>query len=179
MQWSWIATDCGACRLGGLSQQHLLQSPQGPAPVSGLKDQPFSFDSQPSSKVQQAQQNLVGPLQTPSRLLQQPASSAGNSARQTSATSSGPGSNAFSFGSDSTPKQHNAAAKSWTPMKAPNDLPHQALLNKMMKGKELPSNSLIAAGLDPTKPASTPRTSTIKTPSSEAQQLLPYLSCLC
>ena len=52
-------------------------------------------------------------------------------------------------------------------MKASNDLPRQALLNKMMKGKELPSNSLIAAGLDPTKPASTPRTSNIKTLTSE------------
>lgn len=42
-------------------------------------------------------------------------------------------------------------------MKASNDLPRQALVNKLMKGKELPSNSLIGAGLDPTKSALTLR----------------------
>ena len=50
-----------------------------------------------------------------------------------------------------------SAAKSWTPMKASIDLTRQALENKLTKGKQLPANSLIAAGLDPTKPGSTPR----------------------
>ena len=42
-------------------------------------------------------------------------------------------------------------------MKASNDLSRQALVNKLMKGKELPANSLLAAGMDPTMTASTPR----------------------
>lgn len=42
-------------------------------------------------------------------------------------------------------------------MKAPHDLPRQALVNKLMKGKELPKNSLLAAGLDPTMSGPTPR----------------------
>lgn len=79
-------------------------------------------------------------------------------------------SNALSIDSGIKPQQSRAAANAWTPMKASNDLPRQALVNKVMKGKELPSNSLIGAGLDPTKSASTPRS--IKHSKSEYCQLL-------
>ena len=76
---------------------------------------------------------------------------------------------ALSTDSGMKPQQSRAAANSWTPMKASNDLPRQALVNKVMKGKNLPSNSLIGAGLDPTKSASTIRST--KHSKSESYQL--------
>lgn len=42
-------------------------------------------------------------------------------------------------------------------MKASAYLPHQALVDKVTKGKQLLPNSLIGAGLDPARLASTPR----------------------
>lgn len=76
---------------------------------------------------------------------------------------------ALSTDSGIKPQQSRAAANAWTPMKASNDLPRQALVNKVMKGKELPSNSLIGAGLDPTKAASSIRST--KNSKSESCQL--------
>ncbi len=51
----------------------------------------------------------------------------------------------------------DGTAMHWTPMKASADLPHQALVDKVTKGKQLLPNSLIGAGLDPARLASTPR----------------------
>ena len=49
------------------------------------------------------------------------------------------------------------SGKAWTPMKASADLSRQALQSKLTPGKQLPANSLIGAGLDPTTSGSTPR----------------------
>lgn len=159
-------------RLGGSTQQELPRGPQSQLPSSRSKSRPFPFGSQPqpflqAGTPQQAQQNLFSPSASHRALVQQPA---GQNARHTPAGVSGSSSSALKTDSDTKPQQSRVAANTWTPMKASNDLSRQALVNKLMKGKELPSNSLIAAGLDPTKSTLTPRN--VRHPKSESYQLL-------
>lgn len=164
------------CRLGGSSQQFVSSSRHTPSQTAGATSQPFLSGLQ-AARHSGAQQNMHQTPTQPSStshgaLLQHPASIGGNSTRQSFTGFSGPASIAINADLDTNPKQTGSAAQSWTPMKASNDLPRQALVNKLMKGKELPINSLIAAGLDPTKSASTPRSSNPKSLQSKLVDVL-------
>ena len=173
-------------RLGGSTQQDSPRSPQGLLPpprpfTSGLSHQPQPVRQ--AGTPQQFQQSVFSPSSSHRAVVQQPA---GQNASQTPAGLL-PLSNALGTDPGIQPQQSRAVANAWTPMKASNDLPRQALVNKVMKGKELPSNSLIGAGLDPTKSAPTPRS--IKHFKSEFYQLLcrllqglhraSYVTCAC
>lgn len=143
--------------------------PSGPAAFgSPLPALPSSRQAAPSQQAQQAlvpqsqQQRLVS--QHDQSMQRSPGLVPGQSTAgpsDTPTTASADDASGSAPGSRQSPR-HGSVAASWTPMKASNDLPRQALENKLMRGKQLPPNSLIAAGLDPTISASTPRPQSIR-----------------
>lgn len=162
-----------SCRFNE-QQRPLLQAAQSPLPTSIFKPQPVAFGSpapapQPSRFAPASNQ-----AHTQRALIPQPASQGvsnqrsdqiqpGQLPRQITVATSGTLTNASTDDSESgQSSRQGAVAASWTPMRATADLSRQALANKLMKGKQLPPNSLIAAGLDPTRSAASPRPQSIR-----------------
>lgn len=156
-----------------MQQQPALQGSQSPIPKaifpaqhapfgSPLPAAPPSRQAAPSPHAQQAL--VLHTTATPS-LISQPDASAqqvsGLGARQSVAAPFSVPTDASESGSGQSARQGSAAV-SWTPMKASADLPHSALVDKLTKGKQLTQNSLIGAGLDPSRLAGTPRTHSVR-----------------
>jgi len=150
----------------------MLQGGQSPIPRSIFPSQKAAFGS-PFPALPPSRQ-LASSSHAQQALWPNPASPQGHAGQQTASPQQASGLDAkhSPAGTSSTPTTasmeasgsasgqsatQDGTAMHWTPMKASADLPHQALVDKVTKGKQLLPNSLIGAGLDPARLASTPR----------------------
>ncbi len=160
------------CSFGAAQQAPMLQGGQSPIPRSIFPSQKTAFGS-PFPALPPSMQ-LASSSHAQQALLPHPASPQGHASQQTASPqqASGPAAKQSPAGTSSAPTaasmdasgsasgqsaRQDSTAAYWTPMKASADLPHQALVDKVTKGKQLLPNSLIGAGLDPARLASTPR----------------------
>ncbi|DBA96104.1 TPA: hypothetical protein ACH3X1_001599 [Trebouxia sp. C0004] len=157
---------------GTAQQAPMLQGGQSPIPRSIFPSQKAAFGSPlpalppsmqlaPSSYAQQALwPHPASPYGHAGQQTASPQQAFGLTAKHnpagTSSTPTAASAEASGSASGQSARQDGTAAY-WTPMKASADLPHQALVDKVTKGKQLLPNSLIGAGLDPARLAKTPR----------------------
>ncbi|KAA6423688.1 MAG: hypothetical protein FRX49_06259 [Trebouxia sp. A1-2] len=176
---------------GTAQQAPMLQRGQSPIPNSIFPSQTAAFglpfpalppSMQPASSSHAQQALWPHPASPQGHASQQTASpqqASGLAAKQSPAGTSSTPIAASMDASGSVSGQsarQDGTATYWTPMKASADLPHQALVDKVTRGKQLLPNSLIGAGLDPVRPASTPRPQGLRrfqgvTPKRKADEL--------